>query len=54
MKMAAIITLAILIVIFIEVKTSIVGVYQPNPGAMILFGSGMIGVAVWGRRKARM
>ena len=54
MKIAAIITLAILMVIFVEVKASIAGVYPPNPGSMIVIGSGMIAVAVWGRRKARM
>ena len=54
MKAALIVMLAILAGLFSGVgQASIGSASPPYPGTLVLLGSGMVGVAVWARRKMR-
>ena len=57
MKMAIVIMLlivAILVVVLSDVgQASIGSAYPPDPGMLILIGSGVAGIGMWGRNKAK-
>jgi hypothetical protein len=52
MKIALIVMLVILVGLLSGVgQASIGSALPPEPGMLVLLGAGMVGIAVWGRRK---
>jgi hypothetical protein len=54
MKIALIVMLVILVGLLSGVgQASIGSASPPDPGTLVLLGSGMVGIAVWARRKLK-
>ena len=57
MKMALVVMMSIatiLVLVLTDVGQASIGdAFPPNPGAMILIGSGVAGIGMWGRNKAK-